>query len=88
MPDKRQDKRVIPYDLQRFRLYTGAPIWIDFKAIPYKDAEVLEWLDRLRVAQGLQEQVRAGDLAGAVGEMRHRGITHLVVPARDAPPIA
>src|SRR5262249_20715848 len=37
MPDKRRDKRVIPYDLQRFRLYTGAPIWVDFKAVPYKD---------------------------------------------------
>jgi hypothetical protein len=85
MPDKRQDKRVIPYDLQRFRLYTGAPIWIDFKAIPYKDTEVLEWLDRLRVAQGLQEQVRAGDLPGAVSEMHRRGITHLVLPAGDAP---
>src|SRR5262249_5638471 len=85
MPVKRQDKQVIPYDLQRFRLSTGAPIWVDFKAIPYKDTEVLEWLDRLRIAQGLQNHIRNGDPAPAVAEMRHRGITHLVVPARDAP---
>src|SRR5206468_3706267 len=27
----------VPIDLQRFRLATGAPIYVDFKSIPYKD---------------------------------------------------
>ncbi len=81
LPDKRKDARLIPVDLQRFRLHTGAPIFIDFKSIPYKDVEVLEWLERLRVAQFVQEQLRAGKVKEAVAELRRRGVTHLVVPA-------
>ncbi len=50
LPDKRRDQKIIPIDLQRFRLYTGVPIYVDFKSIPYKDTDVLEWHDRLRFA--------------------------------------
>ena len=32
-------------DFQRFRLATGAPIFIEFKAIPYKDIEVRSYYD-------------------------------------------
>lgn len=41
---------LIAIDLQRFRLDTGAPIYVDFKSIPYKDTDVLEWHRRLRWA--------------------------------------
>ena len=43
MPARKQDSRLIASDLQQFRLHTGAPIYVDFKAIPYKDVEVIEW---------------------------------------------
>ncbi|WP_036479715.1 DUF6798 domain-containing protein [Myxosarcina sp. GI1] len=36
--------------LQKFRLYTGAPIFINFKSHPYKDVEVLEWYERVNLA--------------------------------------
>jgi hypothetical protein len=78
---KRSDTQVIPVDLQRFRLLAGAPIYVDFKSIPYKDADVIEWRDRLLAAQALQKQVAHGQLATARADMRRRGITHLVVPA-------
>jgi len=42
---------LIPPKLQDFRLRTGAPIVVDAKAIPYRDVEVLEWFDRLRLAR-------------------------------------
>src|SRR5262249_32252733 len=32
LADKQRDRRVIPVDLQRFRLYTGVPIFVDFKS--------------------------------------------------------
>lgn len=48
---KKRDALVIPVDLQRFRLATGVPIFVDFKAIPYKDTDVLEWYKRLRFAE-------------------------------------
>ena len=76
---KRSDTQVIPVDLQRFRLSAGAPIYVDFKAIPYKDTDVIEWRDRLLAAKAMQEQVADGQLAAALTEMRRRGITHLVV---------
>jgi hypothetical protein len=36
----------IPLEFQRFRLTTGAAIFVDFKSIPYQDAEVVEWYSR------------------------------------------
>lgn len=77
---KRSDSQVIPVDLQRFRLAAGAPIYVDFKAIPYKDTDVIDWRDRLLAARTMQDQAANGALSAALGEMRRRGITHLVVP--------
>jgi hypothetical protein len=80
--EKKQDNRLIPVDLQRFRLYTGVPIFVDFKSIPYKDTEVLEWYARLRESEAWQERIQQGDnVSDALAELRRRGITHLVLPA-------
>jgi hypothetical protein len=81
LAEKKVSTRVIPVDLQRFRLYTGAPIYVDFKSIPYKDTDVLEWRDRLFQARSLQEEVAAGRLDSALAELRRLGVTHLVTPA-------
>jgi hypothetical protein len=78
--DKRLDDRVIPPDLQGFRMATGAPIFVDFKSIPYQDVEVLQWEERLRAAQQVQDDLRAGRVAQALDELRRRGVTHLVAP--------
>lgn len=80
MADKRHDPRVIPYDLQRFRLMTGAPIYVDFKSLPYKDSEVLEWRHRIRIAELTQSFLDDGRSREAVDELRSSGVTHLVVP--------
>ncbi len=77
---KKQDGNVIPIDLQRFRLSTGAPIFVDFKAIPYKDADVLEWYARIRLAEQVQRWLQDGKEADAVEELHRQGITHLVAP--------
>ena len=47
------DTFLVPPELEKFRLYTGAPIFVDFKSIPYKDVEVAEWYKRVRIARGL-----------------------------------
>ena len=78
---KKRDALVIPVDLQRFRLATGVPIFVDFKAIPYKDTDVLEWYKRLRFARSCQQQIQAGHLADTLVALRRQRITHLVVPA-------
>lgn len=78
---KKTDKQIIPIDLQRFRLYTGAPIFVDFKSIPYRDSDLLEWRQRLDLNQEFYQQIRAGKLPDSAGQLRKHGITHIVVTA-------
>jgi hypothetical protein len=66
LAEKKRDGRIIPVDLQRFRLYTGAPIFVDFKSVPYQDTEVLEWYARLHLAQRAQKQIRKERLSALV----------------------
>jgi hypothetical protein len=79
-PTRREGGHLIAVDLQRFRLATGAPIVVDFKAIPYKDVEVLEWRERLEVVQGLYEQ-SDWDRPEVRAALARYGVTHIVVPA-------
>ncbi len=74
------DKNLIAADLQRFRLYTGAPIYIDFKSVPYKDVEVLEWHQRV---QRCQEWYARNDWSKQAlrDELRKEGVTHVVMTA-------
>jgi hypothetical protein len=70
---------LIAVDLQQFRLFTGAPLYVDFKSIPYKDVEVLEWYRRIRQVEDWYKQPTWGpqmrdELAGA-------GITHVLATA-------
>jgi hypothetical protein len=51
---------LIAVDLQQFRLFTGAPLYVDFKSIPYKDVEVLEWYRRIRQAEDWYRQTTWG----------------------------
>lgn len=68
-----------------FRLYTGAPIFINWKSHPYKDIEVLEWYKRNQLATqfynaGMIEKcVRLRQLV----DKYH--ITHVVLKGKDTP---
>jgi hypothetical protein len=68
----------IAVDLQGFRLATGAALYVDFKSIPYQDAEVLEWYERVRWCQKVYGKTFGNDLRT---ELARKGITHVVVPA-------
>jgi hypothetical protein len=73
----------IAIDLQRFRLATGTPLYVDFKSIPYKDDEVLEWYRRVLWCTDLYaRQTPLGlDLRAA---LTSNGVTHVVAPATNA----
>lgn len=63
--------------LENFRLYTGAPILADFKSIPYKDVEVLEWYARMvKARQFYEAAIMDCELLKALAA--EYGITHLV----------
>jgi hypothetical protein len=72
---------LIAVDLQGFRLCTGAPIFVDFKSIPYEDKEVLDWYRRLLWCRDFY----LGPPASAEAlrdELVAKGITHVVATTR------
>jgi hypothetical protein len=68
------------FEMARFRLATGAALYIDFKSIPYKDADVLEW--HRRVANCVRWFGRADWDTGMIAELRREGVTHVVAPTK------
>lgn len=81
-PQRSAQKQNISVDLQQFRLFTGAPIYIDFKSIPYKDVEVLEWYRRVLWNHQIYEQ-RDWNKHEITTELALRNITHVVAADRD-----
>lgn len=79
LAQKKTDTRIIPVDLQRFRLVTGAPIYVDFKSVPYRDVDVLEWRRRMSWNQHVLDRLRTGQFEGLAAELRARGVTHVVL---------
>ena len=75
---------LVPVAMERFRLQTRVPILVDWKTHPYKDAEVIEWYQRLRVAQRFYE-ANGNHALLILREIRERyGITHVVLPIESS----
>jgi hypothetical protein len=64
-----------PIKLQDFRLATGSPVYVDFKSIPYKDQDVLEWYRRVQAADRFYKSPRCE----ALPNFAKQGVTHLVI---------
>lgn len=72
---------LVPTKMQEFRLETGAPIYIDFKSIPYAPEEVLEWRRRvLRADRFFREKSEACE---ALEIFAGEGVTHVVLETGD-----
>lgn len=65
-----------PVKMQDFRLATGAPVFIEFKSIPYQEADVLEWYRRIQAADDFYKRPTCDRLAGLSAR---EGITHAVL---------
>ena len=79
---KTTDTRIVPIDMQRFRLYAQAPLFIDFKSIPYKDEDVLKWHKRLLLAQNWQKRLSENNTPELLDELRAKKISHIVTNAK------
>jgi hypothetical protein len=66
-------------DLARFRLATHARLFVDFKAIPYQDADVIEWHRRVSACERWYA-TPDWDASGVMGEVIAEGVTHVIVP--------
>lgn len=80
VPPVRPGQVGIPVDFQRFRLVTGVPIYVDFKAVPYAPAEVLEWHRRIASCERWYRE-RDWDATGVIDEVMAAGITHVIAAA-------
>jgi hypothetical protein len=76
------DVYLIPSDdeeFERFRLYTGAPVFVTWKSHPYKADEILEWYNRYKMAESFYN----ADLHHACNNLqqitKHYTITHIVI---------
>jgi len=74
---------LIPIKMQDFRLETGASAYIEFKSIPYRDTDVLEWRRRIRQADRFYDQGDCTILEQLSGQ---EGVSHVVLPAEAASP--
>lgn len=74
-----QTGRPAVFEMQRFRLITGACAYVDFKSIPYADVDVIEWHNRVNTAIRWYS-TPDWDASGILNEVRRAGITHIVVP--------
>lgn len=82
-PRPKPGSNLIPVDLQRFRLMTGVPIYVDFKSVPYAPEEVLEWYRRMKQAESWYETANWKD-ANLNEELTTVGVNHAVVPKHNS----
>ena len=77
-PRAKEGTNQIPVDLQRFRLATGARLYVDFKSVPYAADEVKEWRRRMTLAVDFYaKSVRDNEFYEV---LKREGITHVVAP--------
>ena len=74
------DVYLIPLDMQDFRLETGVPAYVEFKSIPYKDVDVLEWYRRVSKAGSLYRAPTKRTGCQILAELHLEGVTHAVLP--------
>jgi hypothetical protein len=53
---------------------------VEFKSIPYKDVEVLEWYRRVSLAGNLYRAPRKRDGCAIAAALYLEGVTHIVLP--------
>lgn len=71
---------LIPAKLQEFRLAAGAAVLVDFKSIPYRDVDVLEWRARLRLVDWFYREEPALVSCTLLDDLVQRyGVTHAVL---------
>jgi hypothetical protein len=65
-----------PVKMQDFRLTTGAPVFVEFKSIPYRDADVLEWRRRIQLTDNFYKKPDCARLRDLAVEEK---VTHAVL---------
>jgi hypothetical protein len=83
MHSGRDQTYLIPLDLERFRLATGLPVFVDWKSSPHRSSEIIEWYDRVKLASAFYEAKNSTDAMVAWTKIReHARVTHVIVEGK------
>ena len=66
-----------------FRIATGAPILINLKSHPYKDTEVIEWHNRLLMAQQFYDDSGMAKCQALQNLIDKYGINYVIIENDD-----
>ncbi|MGA9532899.1 MAG: DUF6798 domain-containing protein [Anaerolineales bacterium] len=78
------DSYLIPPKLETFRLATGAPAFVDFKSIPYRDTDVIEWRERVQLADFFYRDDPALISCDVLEQIQQRAsIDHVLLEAKQ-----
>lgn len=78
------DVYLIPLKMQDFRLAAGAPAFVDFKSIPYRAEEVLEWYRREQMADRFY---RSQDCASLDRLLETYALTNVITETGGGTPV-
>jgi len=76
------DQYLVPLSLERFRIFTGAPILVDYKSFPFKDVEALEWRDRYQAASQFYDSGEDATCVSINRLVEEYRVTHVVSGSR------
>ncbi len=80
---KTSDVFLIPPDLMEFRLNTGVPVFVTYKSHPYKDVELLEWYERIAIAQNIYNNNTKNNCNLIEKLKKEYNITHVVIKKKQ-----
>lgn len=75
-----EDIYLIPPKLFEFRLNTGVPVFVTTKSHPYKDVELLEWHERVKLSKIFYDKNNENKCNILVKIKEDYKITHVVLP--------
>jgi hypothetical protein len=79
------DIYMIPSKMENFRLLTGAPILADFDSIPYRDADVMNWYERMQYMSWFYNASKGSNPCKMLTDIAARyGVTNVVVERDNA----
>ncbi len=72
-------------EFERFRLFTGAPVFVTWKSHPYKDKEVIEWYNRYKLAETFYNAAAYQTCNKLQDIMYNYTITHIIIDKEKIP---
>ena len=75
---------LIPPGLKNLRLEAGVPVYVTWKSHPTKDVEILQWSERMNVANAFYD-ASIKEIPEMTAMIRAHGWTHIVWPTSGGP---